>query len=81
MNDTSKAKAIRNYAFLKIFADNHSLDAQELSFIERLALEDREVDAEERAALTAIFTKAELLGVSDDVRAEMDRFKKRHGIA
>ncbi len=83
MNNTpprSQSAAIRGYSFLKIFADNDSLNAGELAFIEKLALEDRVVDEKEKAVLSAIFERAEKLGVGDAVRAEIADFKKRFSI-
>jgi len=81
MKDHSNADAIRGYSFLKIFADNDSLNADELAFIERLALEDRVVDEQENAALAAIFERAAQLGVTDAVAAEIAAFKKKVGMA
>lgn len=80
MNDASNAGAIRNYSFLKIFADQDSLNSDELAFIEKLALEDRVVDDQEKAVLSAIFERAEAKGVTEAVRAEVESFKKRFHI-
>lgn len=80
MRDIGEAGAIRNYSFLKIFADSNGLDAAELGFIERLALRDGKVDDHERAALTAIFAKAECIGMSPEVAAEVASFKKLYQI-
>ena len=77
----SNADAIRGYSFLKIFADNDSLNADEMAFIERLALEDRVVDDKERAVLAAIFERAQSLGVTPAVAAEIAAFKKKIGMA
>ena len=81
MKDQSNADAIRGYSFLKIFADNHSLDAGELEFIQKLALEDRVVDEAEKVEFSAIFERAMQLGVTPEVAAEVAAFKKRHGIS
>lgn len=81
MDKKTNADAIRCYSFLKIFADNDSLTADELAFIEKLALEDRLVDAAESEVLSAIFAKAEKLGVTAGVHAEIESFKQRFGVA
>lgn len=80
MKDHSNADAIRGYSFLKIFADNDSLNADELAFIERLALEDRMVDEKEKAVLSAIFERAAQIGVTAAVANEIAAFKKRIGM-
>lgn len=78
--DHSKAKAMVGYSFLKVFADGDSLNGDELAFLEKLALEDRDVDDDERAVLSSIFARAEKLGVTPAVHAEIERFKAKHGI-
>lgn len=82
MRDTanSNAGAIHRYSFLKIFADNDGLNAGELGFIERLALSDEQVDENERKVLSEIFAKAERVGISPEVAAEVAAFKKQYGI-
>lgn len=80
MKHDSKADAIRNYSFLKIFADHDSLNAAEWAFIQRLALADQEVDEQERSVLAAIFERAEKQGITGGVQAEINAFKKRYGI-
>ncbi len=80
MREESNAEAIRRYSFLKIFADHDSLNADELAFIERLALADRHVDADEREALETIFARAAKLGVTAEVAEEIADFRRRFGL-
>ncbi|MEQ8663714.1 MAG: hypothetical protein RLW62_23090 [Gammaproteobacteria bacterium] len=76
----SRADAIARYSFLVAFADDDLLDAGELAFIERLALADGAVDADERATLRAIFARVDRARLAAEVRVELDAFCARHGI-
>ena len=71
----SRPREIASYSFLVAFADG-VIDAKELAFIERLALEDERVDDEERRVLSNILARAERTGLSPEVRAEIERFKR-----
>ena len=47
-HDGSKAGDILRYSFLRVFANDATIDQEELDFMQRLALEDGEVDEAER---------------------------------
>lgn len=80
MKNSSNASAIRGYSFLKVFADYDGLNAEELAFIEKLAMQDGSVDEAERKTLAVIFEKAACIGMEPAVAAEVAQFKQRHQI-
>lgn len=71
------AKRIEAYSFLVAFARNGTLSANELAFIERLALEDGDIDDEERQILHNIFARVPVEGTAPEVLEEIARFKAR----
>ncbi len=77
---TSKAKEIISYSFLHIFANDRTIDENELAFIERLALEDNVVDEDEKRALSGIFARVTEDIVTKDVWEEINQFKKKYEI-
>ncbi len=68
------------YSFLRVFANDGTIDADELAMIERLALEDGMIDDQERAVLGRIFDRVSAKTVSDEVWQEITRFKARYQI-
>lgn len=72
--------AIMQYSFLRVFANDGTIDADELSMLERLALEDGRVDEEERNVLSRIFARIDADSVAPEVWEEICRFKERYGI-
>jgi len=74
-NDGSSWNAIMQYSFLRVFANDGVLDADELAMIERLALRDGQVDEQERAVLSQIFARAARETVDPGVLDEITRFK------
>jgi hypothetical protein len=65
----SSWNAIMQYSFLHVFANDGSIDAQELAMLERLALSDATVDDKERAVLAQIFARVSEDTVSSEVWA------------
>ena len=76
----SNATEIMEYSFLVAFANDGVLDAAELQMLERLALEDGQVDDREREVLRNIFAHARRNGVTEQVEAEIAHFCARCGI-
>jgi glutamate mutase epsilon subunit len=76
----SAANAIMQYSFLRVFANDRTIDAQELAMLEKLALSDAQVDDEERAVLARIFSRVNEGTVTADVWTEVCRFKQQHQI-
>lgn len=81
MKTTKSAwNAIMQYSFLRVFANDGTIDADELAMLERLALEDGVVDDQERAVLSRIFARVHEDTVTPDVWAEVSSFKQRYDI-
>ena len=72
--------AIMQYSFLRIFANDGTIDAGELQMLQKLALEDGTVDDKERDVLSHIFARVSPDTVSSEVWQEICRFKERHQI-
>ena len=76
----SAAQEILGFSFLRVFASDGVLDADELEMIERLALRDGVIDSKERAVLARIFDRIDPERMDDEVRDSISRFRERHGI-
>ena len=72
--------AIMQYSFLRIFANDGTIDAGELEMLQKLALEDGTVNDKEHDVLSHIFARVSADTVSSDVWQEICRFKERHQI-
>ncbi len=68
------------YTFLRVFADDGTIDAAELAMLEQLALEDCKIDDQEREILTSIFARVSPDRVDPDTWMEIQAFKDRAGI-
>ena len=77
---SSNWNAIMQYSFIRIFANDGTIDADELAMLERLAMADGLVDDRERKVLTTIFSRVNPDVVSDEVRNGIEQFKARHRI-
>ena len=77
---TSAWNRIAQYSFLRVFANDATIDAEELAFMQKLALEDGVVDEREREVLSAIFARVTEQTVAPDVWAEICAFKAEHAI-
>lgn len=76
----SSWNAIMQYSFLHVFANDRTIDQQELAMLEKLALSDSEVDDDERAVLSRVFARISETTVSPEVWQEVCRFKMRYQI-
>ncbi|MEQ9399168.1 MAG: hypothetical protein RJQ04_08340 [Longimicrobiales bacterium] len=79
-DEGSRAGDIQRYSFLRVFANDPTIDAGELAFMQRMALADGRIDDRERATLETIFSRVSPDTVEPEVWAEIERFKARHGI-
>lgn len=77
---TSRAREIIGYSFLVALADDGIVEADELAFLERLALESGEPNADERDALARIFDRVDESLTDPAVLAEIRRFRADHNI-
>lgn len=76
----SRANELAGYSFLVVFANDQTIDEKELQFLERLALEDREVDEEEKKVLRNIFARVDRENCDEVVWREITDFRKKYGI-
>jgi hypothetical protein len=72
--------AIMQYSFLRVFANDGLIDADELAMLQRLALEDQVVDDRERAVLSSVFAKVDHSTLDPGVRDDIERFKAQYAI-
>ncbi len=79
-NATSSWNAIMQYSFLRVFANNGTIDAQELAMLEKLALEDGVIDDRERTVLGNILARVDSNTVTAEVWESIERFRARHDI-
>lgn len=78
--EDSQANAIMQYSFLKVFANDRTIDEGELRFMERLALRDGSVDDKEREMLRAILNRVSESTVDPNTWTAVTRFRQRFGI-
>ncbi len=74
----SKSKELMNYSFLVVFANDDTIDENELDLIERLALEDGVVDDAEKEKLKEIFSRVDSQKIATQVEKEINEFRKKH---
>lgn len=80
MTNASGWNAIMQYSFLRVFANDATIDAAELTMLQKLALSDARVDDQERAVLSRIFARVSEETMSPEVWQEVCRFKQQHQI-
>ncbi len=79
-NVSSNWNAIMQYSFIRIFANDGTIDTDELAMLERLAMADGLVDDRERNVLASIFSRANPASMSADVLESIEKFKALHQI-
>ena len=72
--------AIMQYSFLRVFADDGTISADELAMFQRLAMADGVVDDKERSVLAKIFARVNEQTVTHEVWEGIARFKAQHQI-
>ena len=78
--DGSSWNAIMQYSFLHVFANDGLIDHDELQMLQRLALQDGEVDERERDVLARVFARINPQTVDPSVLDEINRFKAQFSI-
>lgn len=78
--ESSKAKELIGYSFLVVFANDDQISERELAMLEKLALEDHQIDESEKEALTRIFARADQEMIAEKVMDEIESFKNQYGI-
>ena len=79
-NETSSWNAIMQYSFLRVFANDGTIDADEFAMLQKLALTDGEVDDRERKVLAGIFSRLNADTVEPGIWSDICRFKERYSI-
>ncbi|MDF1657989.1 MAG: hypothetical protein P1U58_10280 [Verrucomicrobiales bacterium] len=77
---TSAARRLTAYSFLAVFANDGTIDEGELKMLEKIALEDGQVDADERRVLGYLFGRVSEDTVSEKVWSEIQRLRKEYNI-
>ena len=80
MSSESGAKQLMGYSFLVVFANDGTISEEELKMLERIALEDKVVDEEEKHVLRTIFTRAEKTPLSPEVSEDIKKFRQKYNI-
>lgn len=76
----SKWKEMMNYANLEVFANDGTLDRDELGFLMGLALQDEVLDDREKTVLKAVFDRVPLNDVDAQVKERMQAIREKHGL-
>lgn len=74
------SKAVEAYSFLVAFANDRTIDAKELAFMEHIVLRDGVVDEDEKAVLHNIFGRVDPANTEPAVLEEIRRFREKYGI-
>ncbi len=69
------------YSSIRVFADDGTVDMNELNFLLGLALRDGEVDDDEKRVLGNIFKQAEESALSTAVRVRIGEIRRKYSIA
>src|SRR3546814_20791171 len=65
--------AIMQYSVLHVFANDRTIDSRELAMLQKLALSDSQVDDQERAVLSRVFSR-----VSETTDRKSTRLNSSH---
>ncbi|NNE37544.1 MAG: hypothetical protein HKN08_04500 [Gammaproteobacteria bacterium] len=76
----SRAKELAGYSFLVVFANDSTIDENELHMLERLALDDNEIDEQEKEVLKNLFSRVSDDKVSKVVAQEIRQFRDKYDI-
>ena len=66
------------YSSIHVFADDGTIDMEELNFLLGLALKDGKIDADGKRVLRNVFDEVEEHEISPKVQARIDEIKKKH---
>ena len=80
MSSESGAKQLMGYSFLVVFANDGTISEEELKMLERIALEDKVVDEDEKRVLKTIFSRAEKTQLSPEVKEDIKKFRLKYHI-
>jgi hypothetical protein len=80
MDPDSGAKRLMGYAYLVVFANDDTISEGELQMLERIALEDKVIDEDEKRILRTIFSRVTKEQLADAVWKEISKFREENGI-
>ena len=80
MSSESGSKQLMGYTFLVVFANDGTVSEEELKMLEKIALEDKVVDEDEKRVLRTIFSRAEKTELSPEVSEDIKKFRQKYGI-
>jgi hypothetical protein len=80
MDPNSGAKRLMGYAFLVVFANDDTISEGELHMLEKIALEDKVIDEDEKRILRKIFSRVTKDQLAEAVWKEINRFREENGI-
>jgi hypothetical protein len=68
------------YSAIPVFADDGTLDMEELNFLLGIALKDGQIDEDEKRVLQNVFKQVEEHEVTPKVWARINEIKKKYSI-
>ncbi len=77
---TDDARKLIAYSFLVMFANDNTIDGQELAMLKKLAMEDGVIDADEKEVFSNLFDRISKEDIADAVWNEIEEFRDEHGI-
>lgn len=80
MDPNSGAKRLMGYAFLVVFANDDTISEGELHMLEKIALEDKVIDEDEKRILRTIFSRVTKDQLAEAVWKEITKFREDNGI-
>ena len=80
MDPKSGAKQLMGYSFLVVFVNDDTISEGELHMLEKIALEDKQIDEDEKRVLRKIFSRVTKEQLADAVWNEMTRFREKYNI-
>lgn len=80
MSTESGAKRLMGYSFLVVFANDGTINEEELKMLERIALEDCVIDEDEKRVLRIIFARAENTQLAPEVSEDIKKFRQKYDI-
>jgi hypothetical protein len=80
MDPNSGAKRLMGYAYLVVFANDDTISEGELKMLEKIALEDKVIDEDEKRILRMIFSRVTKEQLADAVWKEISKFREENDI-
>ncbi len=68
------------YSSIRVFADDGTIDMNELNFLLGVALRDEQIDEDEKRVLGNIFKQAEKSDLSTAVRIRIQELRRKYSI-